>query len=85
MAVQVLYENTGSAPYDYNPFDWKLTDSAGFSYDSAFTEIGPQLNSGTIQPGEKARGFITYEVPLSATGLQLRLTASGDTATVALS
>src|SRR5258708_7724632 len=30
VTVQVLYENTGSDPYDYNPFDWKLTDSAGF-------------------------------------------------------
>jgi len=85
VAVQVLYEDTGTDPYDYNPFDWKLTDSAGFSYDSAFTEIGPQLNSGTIQPGEKARGFITYEVPVSATGLQLRLTSGGDTGTVPLS
>jgi hypothetical protein len=85
IAVQVLYENTGTDPYAYNPFDWKLTDSAGFSYDSSFSEIGPQLNSGTIQPGEKARGFITYEAPLSATGLMLRLTSGGDTATVALS
>src|SRR5439155_9129692 len=32
VVVQVLYENTGSDPYDYNPFDWKLTDSAGVSY-----------------------------------------------------
>ncbi len=85
VAVQILYENTGSDPYDYNPFDWKLTDSAGFSYDSTFGGVGPELNSGTIQPGEKARGYITYEVPSSATGLQLRLTSNGDTATVALS
>ena len=85
VAVQVLYENTGTDPFDYNPFDWKLTDSAGFSYDSSFSGIGPELNAGTIQPGEKARGYITYEVPTSATGLQLRLTSGSDTATVALS
>jgi len=29
VAVQVLYENVGSDPYAYNPFDWKLTDSSG--------------------------------------------------------
>jgi len=85
VTVQVLYENTGTGPYDYNPFDWKLTDSAGFSYDSSFSGIGPELNAGTIQPGEKARGYITYEVPTSSTGLQLRLTSGGDTATVAIS
>jgi Domain of unknown function (DUF4352) len=84
VAVQVLYENTGSDPYDYNPFDWKLTDSAGFSYNSTFSGIGPELNSGTIQPGEKARGYITYEASISATGLQLRLTSGSDTATIVL-
>jgi outer membrane lipoprotein-sorting protein len=84
VAVQVLYENTGTDAYNYNPFDWKLTDSAGFSYDSSFGGIGPELNAGTIQPGEKARGYITYEVPTTAAGLQLRLTSGGDTATVAL-
>src|SRR5205823_2455643 len=46
VAVQVLYENVGSDPYDYNPFDWKLTDSSGFSYDTTFPGIGPELHSG---------------------------------------
>jgi hypothetical protein len=84
VTVQVIYENTGTDPYNYNPFDWKLTDSAGFSYDSTFGGVGPELHSGTIQPSEKARGYITYEVPTSAPGLQLRLTSGGDTGTVAL-
>ncbi len=84
VTVQVLYENTGNDSYNYNPFDWKLTDSAGFSYDSTFGGVGPELHSGTIQPGEKARGYITYEVPTSAPGLQLRLTSGSDTGTVAL-
>jgi hypothetical protein len=84
VAVQVLYENTGSDPYHYNPFDWKLTDSAGFSYDTTFAEIGPELHSGTIQAGERARGYMTYEVPTSATGLKLKLTSGDDTASVDL-
>jgi hypothetical protein len=84
VTVQVLYENTGSDPYDYNPFDWKLTDSAGFSYGTTYGGIGPELHFGTIQAGERARGYMTYEVPTSATGLQLRLTSGEDTATVSL-
>lgn len=84
VAVQVLYENTGTDTYDYNPFDWKLSDSAGFSYDTTFSGIGPELHAGTIQPGEKAQGYITYEVPTSSTGLKLKLTSGDDSATVAL-
>ncbi len=80
--MQVLYENVGSDAYDYNSFDWKLTDSSGFSYDTTFSGIGPELHSGTIQPGERARGYITFEVPTSAAGLKLKLTSGDDTATV---
>lgn len=84
VAVQVLYENTGSDKFDYNPFDWKLADSSGFSYDMTFWGPGPELHAGTIQPGEKARGYITYEVPTSAAGLKLRFTSGDDSATVGL-
>jgi len=84
VAVQVLYENTGSDPYDYNPFDWKLTDEAGFSYETTYAGIGPELHSGTIQAGERARGFMTFEVPTSATSLKLKLTSGDDSASVAL-
>lgn len=83
VAVQILYEGTGSDSYDYDPFDWKLTDSSGFSYDTTFSGIGPELHSGTLQPGEKARRYITYEVPASATGLKLKLTSGDDSATIA--
>jgi hypothetical protein len=84
VAVQILYENSGVDPYDYNPFDWKLTDSSGFSYDTTYSGIGPELHSGTVARGEKARGYITYEVPTSATGLTLKLKSGDDTATFPL-
>jgi hypothetical protein len=85
VAVQILYENTGTDPYDFNPFDWKLTDSAGFSYETTYSGIGPELHSGTLQPGEKARGYMTFEVPSSATGLMLKLTSGDDSAVVPIS
>jgi hypothetical protein len=84
VAVQILYESTGADSYNYNPFDWKLSDSAGFSYDSAYAMIGPELHSGTLNAGEKARGFITYDVPTSANGLTLKLKSGDDGATVSL-
>ncbi len=84
VTVQVLYEDSGTDAYNYNGFDWKLKDASGFSYTSTYADIGPELNSGSIRPREMARGFITYEVPVTATGLVLTLTSGGDSATVPL-
>lgn len=82
VVVQVLYENTGSEKVSYNPFDWKLTDALGFSYDTTYTGIGPELHSGDLAPGEKARGYLSYEVPRSATTLSLKFAHDDDSVTV---
>lgn len=84
VAVEILYENTGADKVSYNPFDWKLSDSSGFSYEHGYSGKGPELNSGDLAAGEKARGFITYEVPQGATGLSLKLSLGDDSLTVAL-
>jgi len=84
VVVQVLYENTGTDKISYNQFDWKLTDAAGFSYDTTYTDIGPELHSGDLAAGEKARGYISYEVPQSAAGLTLKFQHDDDTAAVPL-
>jgi len=84
VVVEILYENTGTEKLAFNPFDWKLTDSSGFSYEHGYSGKGPDLNSGDLAPGEKARGFITYEVSTSATGLTLKLTLGDDMMTVPL-
>jgi len=85
VAAEVLYENTGEDKLSYNPFDWKLSDSSGFSYDQGYSGKGPELHSGDLAPGEKARGFITYEVPRTATGIRLKATIGDDSLTVPLS
>jgi hypothetical protein len=84
VAVEILYENTGTETVSYNPLDWKLTDSSGFNYDHSYSGKGPELSSGDLGPSEKARGFITYEVPKTSTGLSLKLTLGDDTMMVSL-
>ena len=84
VAVEVLYGNTGTEKVSYSPLDWKLSDSSGFSYDYSYSGKGPELHSGDLNAGEKARGFITYEVPQAATGLVLKLALGDDTLTVPL-
>lgn len=85
VVVEILYENTGNEKVSYNPFDWKLSDGAGFSYDDTFGGREPTLHFGEISPAEKARGFITFEVPEAATGLVLKSKLGDDTMTIALS
>ncbi len=84
VVVQVLYENTGTDTVSYNPFDWKLTDSSGFSYNSTYAGVDQELHSGDLASGKKARGYISYEVPQSASSLTLKFQNSDDTATVAV-
>lgn len=84
VVIQVLYENTGSDNVAYNPYDWKLVDSSGFSYSATYTGIGPELHSGDISTGGKARGYISYEVPQSAGGLTLKFQHGDDSTTVTI-
>lgn len=84
VAVEVLYENTGTDKLTVSPSDWKLTDSSGFNYQQNYSGKSPELNSGDLVPGDKARGFITYEVPQSAGGLTLKLSLGDDTLTFSL-
>ena len=72
VAVEVLIENKGSKPKPYNIFDFTIQDKEGYTYDPSWNfTVKPDLGSGDLQPGRKVRGNITFEVPKSATGLEL--------------
>lgn len=75
-AVEAEVENIGQQPNDYNVFFFKLEDSNSYSYNTAFMGKEPAFNSGKLQPTKKARGFITFEVPVDAKGLELTYTPS---------
>lgn len=71
-AVEVEVENVGQKPNAYNPMYFKLVDANSYSYNMSY--MGgkePALQSGDLQPTKKTRGFITFEVPLDAAGLEL--------------
>lgn len=68
----VVVTATSSAKVNFNPFYAKLTDSDGISYTSTFGGCVPELSSGSLyNPGEKAEGWITFEVPQLASKLRL--------------
>lgn len=69
--IEVLVENVGDEPVSYNTFHYKLVDNDAYSYEPSFSGKEPTLNSGTLQAGNKARGFITFEVPVGVGGLEV--------------
>jgi len=70
--VDVLIENHGSQPKDYNVFDFTLQDKEGYTYEQTIDcSIEPELDSGTLQPGRKVRGNIVFEIPKGDSGLEL--------------
>jgi hypothetical protein len=80
VVAQILYENIGSDPVD--PGSWSLSDSQGFSYKTTYGVKEPGLGYDKIRPGDKLRGYIAFEVPANAGGLQLKAKIGDDTAAV---
>ena len=84
VVVEVAVENTGKAELS-TFFDWQLTDSARNTWRQALAVREPRFLGGELEPGESARGFLTYEVSSGATQLVLTLKLDSDTALFALS
>jgi len=49
-----------------SPFDFTVQDNDGFIYDFDFGEKEPEFSSRELAPGQRQRGFITFEVPEDA-------------------
>ncbi|MFZ3074378.1 MAG: DUF4352 domain-containing protein [Minisyncoccales bacterium] len=64
IAVDILQENNGSEPRDYNAYTFTLQDNESYSYQMTFSDCkSPNFGSGVLQPTMKTRGFITFEIP----------------------
>src|SRR6266700_749635 len=83
VVVEVLVENVGHGVVS-TCFDWRLADAKGFAWDPALAVRQPSFEGGELDQGESARGFLTYEVSRSSTGLTLTVKVDSDTATFAL-
>lgn len=83
IAVELIYQSTGSDKVSYNPFDWTVKDSSGAEYKTAYVSKEPQLHSGDLtKSGDKVRGWIVFELPTSASGFTLSAKIGNDTASV---
>jgi len=77
VVVDITQENQGADPRSYNVWDYKLQDSQDFTYQTAMTSCRePGFSAGTLQKGQKTRGFITFEIPKENTAAKLIFTPS---------
>lgn len=73
VVIEVLYENpTTDKQLTYNPFDWKLYDGDSYVYelDMMNNAKGPELQDGTLNPGQKVRGWITFQTAKNASNFK---------------
>jgi len=68
VAVEVVIGNTTDTPLSVNTFYAELVDTDGFTYQSKFMalDIDIELDTVTLFKGEKAKGWIAFEIPLEA-------------------
>lgn len=65
--VNVTVFNVTSEIKYVNPFGFKLKDSDGYTYSySPLFGVEPTLGDGNMRPGDKMRGYISFEVLKSA-------------------
>ena len=71
--IDVSYTCT-TGTWQYNPFDWKLRDGSGRTYDSSGASSSgyddAALQSGTVSKSAKARGILIFDAPKTALTLE---------------
>jgi hypothetical protein len=69
LVLEVLIENVSrSEDTPYNPMYFSLKDADGFEYSITMASPDPSLKSGDLRKGDKARGFVSFEVKSNASG-----------------
>jgi hypothetical protein len=63
VSVDVTLANSSKDAFNYNVLNFRLQDDKDYTYSNAVSDQEPYLTTGAVQPGEKVRGFITYEIP----------------------
>jgi hypothetical protein len=72
VGIEVSIEGASALEVPVNPFYGTLTDATGETYPATLAGCEPGLPSIRIVLGQKARGFVTFEIPKAAHKLELR-------------
>lgn len=71
IAADLVLENRSNDSFFYASSQFKLKDAADFEYVETLDYRQPAFGFGTMGPGERVRGYVSFVVPRSASGLSL--------------
>jgi hypothetical protein len=71
LGVLVHIEATGGLQVPANPFYATLLDASQTRYETTLAGCQPALHAGQLTRDQKASGWISFEIPKAARGLQL--------------
>lgn len=77
VAVQVRIVNTGKAVYDDTPSNgMQAVDNQSQRFESDINEVsaGPSMNTLKLQSGDKALGYVVFQVPKASKITQIQFT-----------
>lgn len=72
IAVDVIISNLAGEVLHVNPLNATLVDREGFVYQPELGGVDDQIPTLDLNPGEKARGLIAFEVPESASAASIK-------------
>lgn len=77
VAIEVLFENVSDQVLDVRTTDIRVHDAEGFEYAPAPGVSGAEtkLQSQSVSPGDRARGWVWFTVPATAVLLEIRVDA----------
>lgn len=77
VAVEVLFENVSGQTLELRPTGIRLHDMDGFEYAPGTGVSGtePKLQSQSVSPGDRARGWLWFTVPAAAILVEFRFDA----------
>ena len=74
IGVEVLVESSSDKPFFANPGNAKIIDGDGIAYNPSYQstkDCDPTLKGTQLAKGEKAKGWIVFEIPKKSSGLKL--------------
>ncbi len=74
MGVEVLVESASDKPFFANPGNAKIIDGDGIAHNPSYQstkDCDPTLKGTQLAKGEKAKGWIVFEIPKDASNLKL--------------
>ena len=72
VGLEVVIEGRSALEVPVNPFYATLYNTGGDAYTSTLAGCEPGLPPVRVTTGQKARGFVTFEIPPPARKLELR-------------